>query len=97
MSVIACIISLAAFGWISGLTTQYLLRRDVWGHMICSVGVLALWECWEVGVRILRGVAPPEVLLRVGARELLCSLLFILPVYWAARFCCIHYGRIYHE
>ena len=29
--------------------------------------------------------------------ELLCSLAFILPVYWAGRFCCIHYGRIYHE
>ena len=92
-----CIAALSAFGWIAGLITQYVLRRDVWGHLICSGGVLVLWEGWEVGTRALRGVAPTEVLLRVGVRELLCSLLFLLPVYWAGRFCCIHFGRIYHE
>ena len=92
-----CIAVLSACGWVSGLITQYVLRRDVWGCLICSLGALFLWECWEVGVRVLHGVAPPVVLLRVGASELLCSVIFILPVYWAGRFCCIHYGRIYHE
>ena len=92
-----CIAALSAFGWIAGLIAQYVLRRDVWGHLICSVGMLVLWECWEVGARVLRGVAPTELLLRVGAYELLCSLCFVLPVYWAGRFCCIHFGRIYHE
>ena len=61
------------------------------------MGLLVLWEIWEVGVRLLRGMAPPEVLLRVGGCELACSLIFILPVYWAGRFCCIHYGRLYYE
>ena len=92
-----CIAALSAFGWIAGLITQYVLRRDVWGHLICSGGMLVLWEGWEVGSRALRGVAPLLVLLRVGGAELLCSLIFILPVYWAGRFCCVHYGRIYHE
>lgn len=88
---------LSAFGWVAGLIAQYVLRRDVWGHLICSVAMLVLWEGWEVGVRLLRRVAPPEILLRVAVPELVCSLIFILPVYWAGRFCCIHYGRIYHE
>ena len=92
-----CIAALSAFGWIAGLIAQYVLRRDVWGHLICSGAALLLWEGWEVVSRLLRGLAPPEVLLRVGAHELLCSLIFILPIYWAGRFCCIHYGRIYHE
>ena len=92
-----CIAALSAFGWIAGLIAQYVLRRDVWGHLICSVVTLVLWEGWEVGTRVLHGVAAAEVLLRVGAHELLCSLLFILPVYWVGRFCCVHYGRIYHE
>ena len=30
----ACIITLSAFGWTAGLTTQYVLRRDAWGHLI---------------------------------------------------------------
>ena len=92
-----CIAALSAFGWIAGLIAQYVLRRDVWGHLICSGGVLVLCEGWEVGIRLLRRVAPPEILLRVAAHELVCSLIFILPVYWAGRFCCVHYGRIYHE
>lgn len=92
-----CIAALALFGWAAGLTTQYALRRDVWGHLICSLAALVLWDGWAVGIRYLRHVAPLEILLRVAVPELLCSLAFILPVYWAGRFCCIHYGRIYHE
>ena len=93
----ACIVSLSAFGWIAGLTTQYLLRRDVWGHLICSVFAALLWELWEVGHRLLTRTAPLEVLLRVAGPELLWTLVLTLPVYWIGRFCCVNYGRIYHE
>ena len=92
-----CILSLSAFGWLSGLATQYLLRRDVWGHLICSVAAALLWELWEVGSRLLTGAAPLRVLLGVAGPELLWTLLLALPVYWAGRFCCVNYGRIYHE
>ena len=92
-----CIAVLSAFGWLAGLIAQYVLRQDLLGHLICAGGALVLWEGWEVGSRVLRDVAPLEVLLRVGVRELLCSALFLLPVYWAGRFCCVHFGRIYHE
>ena len=92
-----CVLSLSVFGWVSGITTQYLLRRDAWGHMICSVAAVLLWEGWTVGIRLLRRTAPAEVLLRVAAPELLWTLALALPVYWAGRFCCVNYGRIYHE
>lgn len=92
-----CIISLSAVGWISGLTTQYLLRRDVWGHLICSIITAFVWEAWTVGTRLLAHTAPLEVLLRVAGPELLWTLALTLPVYWVGRFCCVNYGRIYHE
>ena len=92
-----CIVSLSAFGWIAGLATQYVLRRDVWGHLICSIGALLLWEVWQVGFRLLSHTAPLQVLLQVAVPELLWSLAFTLPVYWLGRFCCVNYGRIYHE
>ena len=92
-----CIVSLSAFGWVAGLCTQYILRRDVWGHLICSVGALLLWELWEVGRRLLARTAPIGVLLGVAVPELLWSLALTLPVYWLGRFCCVNYGRIYHE
>lgn len=92
-----CILSLSAFGWLSGLTTQYLLRRDVWGHLICTSFAVLVWEGWTVGVRLLSHTASAVVLLGTALPELLWTLALALPVYWAGRFCCIHYGRIYHE
>lgn len=92
-----CLASLSLFGWGAGLCAQYVLRRDVWGHLICSIGVLLAWEAWAVGSRLPARTAPVETLLRVAAGELLCSLVLVLPVYWVGRFCCVHYGRIYHE
>lgn len=92
-----CVAALAAFGWVSGLCAQYVLRRDVWGHLICSVITLLCWEAWAVAGRLLAHTAPLSVLLRVALPELAWSLAFTLPVYWLARFCCVNYGRIYHE
>ena len=92
-----CIAVLSAFGWIAGLCTQYVLRRDVWGHLICSVIALLCWELWTVASRLITHTAPLPVLLRVAGPELGWSLALILPVYWVGRFCCVNYGRIYHE
>ena len=92
-----CVFSLSLFGWLSGLTTQYLLRRDAWGHLICSLFSILIWEGWTVGVRLVSHTAPAGVLLRTAAPELLWTLALALPVYWAGRFCCVNYGRIYHE
>lgn len=94
---VGCIAALSAFGWVAGLCTQYVLRRDAWGHLICAAAALFLWELWEVGRRLLSHTAPVLVLLQVAVPELLWSLALTLPVYWLGRFCCVNYGRIYHE
>ena len=93
----ACVAVLSLIGWGAGLTTQYLLRRDVWGHLICSVITALVWELCTLGFHLLSGAAPLPVLLRTAGPELLWTLIFILPVYWAGQFCCVNYGRIYHE
>ena len=92
-----CIAALSIIGWVVGLTTQYVLRRDVWGHLICSVITVLAWELCTLAARLLVRTAPLPVLLRVAGPELLWTLVFILPVYWVGRFCCVNYGRIYHE
>lgn len=92
-----CIPALSAFGWIAGLTTQYVLRRDAWGHLLCSAAAALAWELWTVGVHLFSRTAPLPVLLRVALPELGWTLALSLPAYWICRFCCIHYGRIYHE
>ncbi len=88
---------LAAVGWLCGLMTQYVLRRDLVGHLLCAIITTVAWEAFEVGSRLLGGVAPIRTLLRVAGPELLWTLVFSFPVYWVGRFCCVHFGRIYHE
>lgn len=92
-----CIPALAAVGWLCGLLTQQVLRRDLVGHTICAVIVALGWETVAILSRVVTHVAPLSLLLRVAAPELLWTLVFSFPVYWVARFCCVHYGRIYHE
>lgn len=94
---LGCVPALSAIGWLSGLATQYVLRRDVWGHLICCAGAAALWELWQVGIRLLTSVAPLPILLNTALLEFASTLLLSLPAYWASRFCCIHFGRIAYE
>lgn len=88
---------LSAIGFLCGLLTQYVLRRDLVGHLPCAVIVMLLWEVCQGGYHLLHHTAPLAQLIRVALPEMLWTLLFSLPVYWIARFCCLHYGRIYHE
>lgn len=88
---------LALLGWLCGMLTQYALRRDLVGHTICATGTMILWELWQVGSRWATHVASPALLIKVALPELLWTLVFSFPVYWLCRFCCVHYGRIYHE
>lgn len=92
-----CIPVLAIAGWLCGLVSQHVLRRDLVGHLICAVILIVIWELAQLLFHLSGGTASLPLLLKVALPELLWTLVFSFPVYWAARFCCIHYGRIYHE
>ncbi len=94
---LVCIPLLAIIGWLCGLLAEYVLRRDLVGHILSAVGIMVLWEAYQVISRIASDVAAPSLLLRIALGEWFWTLLFSFPVYWACRFCCLHYGRIYHE
>jgi hypothetical protein len=92
-----CVAALAAVGWLCGLLTLYVLRRDFWGHMLCAIATALLWEAAQVLPRLLTGVAGSDALLRVAVPELICTLLFSMPVYWLCLQCCRRFGRIRYE
>ena len=92
-----CIPTLAAAGWLCGLVSQNVIRRNLVGSLICTVILLGLWELCQVSYLLLTRHISLALLVKTALPELLWSLLFSFPVYWAIRFCCIHYGRIYHE
>ena len=88
---------LAVVGWLCGLLAQYVLRRDIVGYLLaCLVGSL-LYALGQVTLHVLGGVAELTVVLRVAGLEFLWTMLFSLVVYAMCRFCCRHFGRIYHE
>ena len=92
-----CIPLLALLGWLCGLLAQYVLRRDLVGHTLCAIGAIVLWELWQVGTHWVTHAAALPLLIKAALPELLWTLLFSFPVYWLFRFCCVRFGRIYHE
>lgn len=88
---------MALLGWLCGLLALHALRRDLLGNLLCAGGAILLWEVWQVGIRLILHTAPLNLLVMVALPELLWTFVFITPVYWVFRFCCVHYGRIYHE
>ena len=84
-------------GWVCGLLGQYVLRQDLWGHLLCSVVLLGLWQAGHMLWVLSRFTAPLSVVLSLAGGEALLSLVWAFPIYGLNRFCCVHYGRIYHE
>lgn len=87
---------LSLLGWVCGLLAQYVLRRDFVGFFLMALAAGALRVLWLLLSGVAGGVAPLSVLLPVAAAEQLWTLVFAGPVYGLFRFCCVHYGRIYH-
>lgn len=92
-----CLALLALVGWLCGLLGQYVLRQDLWGHMICCVMWVGVWELAQTLWVFAHTSAPLAVLLPLAGGEALTTLVWAFPVYGLNRFCCLHYGRIYHE
>ncbi len=94
---LALLALLALVGWLCGLLGQYVLRQDLWGHVICCVILVGVWEVIQTLWVFSHTAAPLTVLLPLAGGEALCTLVWAFPVYGLNLFCCLHYGRIYHE
>jgi hypothetical protein len=88
---------LAIIAWLCGLLSEHVLRRDAVGHILSALCIMSLWALYQVLSRMATDVAAPGLLLRIAVGEWFWTILLSLPVYWVCRFCCVHYGRIYHE
>jgi cell shape-determining protein MreD len=72
---------LALAGAAVGLVSQYGLRQNYWGFLLCSGGVLAALNLFRVLSRLLDGTASLLPLLKVAVPETLWSLVFTPVVY----------------
>ena len=83
-------IGLSLLGAASGLVTQYGLRQNFWGFLLCSGGCLAALDVFRILRRFLGGVAELSPLLRVAVPEVLWSLAFTPLIYLVI-------GFVYHR
>ena len=91
-----CIPILSAAGCLCAILARH-VRQDLVGHFIYSSVLALLWECAQVLWLWTGKTAPLPQLLQVALPELLWTIIFTIPVYGVFRFCCVRYGRIYHE
>ncbi len=74
-------LALALLGAGAGLVTQYGLRQNYWGYLLCAAGALAALDTLRVLYRLLTGMASLLPLLKVAVPEVLWSLVFTPFVY----------------
>ena len=88
---------LSLVGWVYGLLTRYVLRRDFVGFFLAALTVGGLRAAALLVLGLVRGTAELPVLASVALPEYLWTMIFSVPVYGLSLFCCRHFGRIYHE
>ncbi|SBW11244.1 Rod shape-determining protein MreD [uncultured Eubacteriales bacterium] len=76
----AMTLGLTLVGVAAGLAAQYLLRQNLLGCFLCSLGALASIDGCRIIWRLLSGVEL-EPMLRVAGLEILWSLVFVAPIY----------------
>lgn len=77
----AMTLGLTMIGVLAGLAAQYMLRQNLLGAMLCSLGALLAIDGGRIAWRLLSGAAELEPMLRVAGGEILWSLVFVPPIY----------------
>ena len=74
-------LGLCLLGWGAGAASQYVLRRNFGGCLLCCAAGLSLLELCHLAFGLFTGLADLYSLLRVAVPELLWSLCFVCLLY----------------
>lgn len=74
-------LALCLIGWGAGAASQYVLRRNFGGCLLCSAAALAIIDGFRVVQGLFVGLGSLPALLRVAVPELLWSLCFLCLLY----------------
>lgn len=79
------ILALALLGLAAGLATQYGLRQNLAGCLVCGAAATAAIDLLRMAVRLLRGQGGLAAMAVVAGREILAALICGVPVYFLFR------------
>ncbi len=74
-------LALVLVGVAVGLAAQYLLKQNLLGAFLCSLGALLFLDGCRIAWRMIAGTAALEPMLRLAGAEILYSLVFVIPIY----------------
>ena len=75
------ILLLTLAGLAAGAAAGSGLRPSLFGYLVLCLGLTAAGELLRCALWLFRGLAGPAALLSAAGGELLCTLIFALPVY----------------
>ena len=74
-------LGLCLIGWLTGAMSQYRVRPNLPGYLICALGGMTALEFFRVLSALLSRLGAPAAIFSLAGRELACSLLYAIPVY----------------
>lgn len=69
-------------GMVSGVVSQYALRRSLSGCLVCAGLTAAVLELWHLLGGLITGLAPAGALLLVAMKEFLVTMVCAPAIYW---------------
>lgn len=75
-------LGLCLVGWLTGGMSQYRVRPNLPGYLICAVASMTAVELFRALSALFAHPDAPSAVLSLALRELACSLLYALPVYF---------------
>lgn len=74
-------LGLCIIGWLTGAMSQYRVRPNLPGYLICAVASMTALEGFRALSALLSRRGALSAILSLAGRELACSLLYAIPVY----------------
>lgn len=74
-------LGLCVIGWLTGALSQYRLQKNLVGYLLCAAAAMTGLEAFRAAGALLSHLGPTAAVLSLAGRELVCSLIYAIPVY----------------
>ncbi len=74
-------LGLCVIGWLTGVMSQYRVRQNLPGYLICAVAATAALALARSAAALLSHLGAARDILSLAGREMGCSLIYAIPVY----------------
>lgn len=86
-------LGLCLMGWLTGVMSQYRVRQNLLGYLICATAAMTALEFSRSLSAALSHLGALSDILSLAGRELACSLLYAVPIYFLFKLICMAVNR----